>query len=106
MGYHIHHTITVSSWHPDAIEAFSAYARSIGASVSSACVSDVNGRYSCLVGPDGSKEGWEESDVGDKRRAQIKVWLRAHAPYSWFEAEHPEDSFPRVIDHDRKRVRV
>ena len=111
MGYSIHHTITVTSWNPDKLHEACAFAVSTGAQVSEPIESAINGVWSFFVAPDGSKEGWEESAAGDKRRDQIKTWLRAQAyddgstSLRWFEAAHPEDGAPRVIDHQDKRVR-
>lgn len=112
MGYFIHHTIAVTSWNPDALREARDFAVSAGAQVSEVVPSAINGIGSFVVAPDGSKEGWETSAEGDKRRGQIKTWLRAKAygdgstALKWFEVEHPEDGAPRVIDHqDRKAAK-
>lgn len=112
MGYSIHHTISVTSWNPDLLREAHAFAVSTGAPTSEIVPGKINGVASFLVAPDGSKEGWEESDAGDKRRAEIKTWLRSKAyedrstSLKWFEVAHPEDGAPRVVDHqDRKPAR-
>jgi hypothetical protein len=111
MGYFIHHTISVTSWNPDKLGEAHAFAVSTGAQVSEIVKSEINGIVSFVVAPDGSKEGWETSDLGDTRRETIKKWLRAAAyedgstALDWFEVEHPEDGAPRVIDHQDKRTR-
>jgi hypothetical protein len=38
----------------------------------------VNGSQSFLIAPDGSKEGWSNSDEGDERRAAYIEWLLAN----------------------------
>lgn len=112
MGYIVNHTISVTSSNETALRSARDFAASTGAGVSEIVTGMVNGSASFVVVPDGSKEGWEESDLGDKRREQIKLWLRARAysdgstPFKWFEVEHPEDGAPRVIDHQNKRVRT
>jgi hypothetical protein len=51
----------------------------------------MNSTRSFLVAPDGSKEGWEESDKGDQRREEFVEWLRGQAyndgsnPLAWIE---------------------
>lgn len=110
MGYTVHHTICVTSCLRSLLNKAHAAAVSSGAQVSPIVDGVVNDVASFLVAPDGSKEGWEESDVGDKRRAEIKAWLRAQAyddgsnSLSWFEVEHPEDGAPRVVDHQTRRM--
>jgi hypothetical protein len=109
MGYTIHHTISVTSRNADLLREAHSFAVSTGARVSEIVPGHVNNVASFFVAPDGSKEGWNASDNGDKERAQIKDWLLAHT-YSdgstcldWFEVEHPEDRAPRIVDHHTKR---
>jgi hypothetical protein len=51
----------------------------------------LNATRSFLVAPDGSKEGWEDSDEGDQRREEFVEWLRGQAyddgssPLAWIE---------------------
>ena len=73
MGYMRHHAIVVTSCFEPPIRhahgAALAYFYSSSASVSSILgPTRVNGYYSFFVTPDGSKEGWEESDAGDRAR--------------------------------------
>ncbi len=109
MGYIVNHTIAVTSTDAPALSAARDFAASTGAAVSLIAAGAINGSASFFVAPDGSKEGWDESAAGDKRREQIKSWLRAQAhsdgstAFAGFEVEHPEDGAPRVIDHQRRR---
>ncbi len=76
MGYMRHHAIIVSSF-DQTIEVAHARATAIfGELVTPIVESRVNRIRSFLVGPDGSKEGWDESDQGDTQRAQFVAWLR------------------------------
>jgi hypothetical protein len=87
MGYMVHHAIVVTSWDKRAIEAarakavelFSAFSLFHGEPnlVSAMHKGVVNECYSFLVAPDGSKEGWEESIVGDAAREGFVAWLEA-----------------------------
>jgi hypothetical protein len=109
MGYHIHHTITVTHYSPERLREALDFAVSTGAQTSSIVESSINGFVSFLVAPDGSKEGWDESAAGDTRRARIKAWLRAQKhsdgsnSFRWFEVAYPEDGAPRVLDHQGRK---
>lgn len=90
MGRLIHHAIVVTSISDTAIEAAHTEATRIYAQASPDPFSRpylglvtpvakvvVNSGGSFLVAPDGSKEGWEESDHGDLLRYQLTSWLDA-----------------------------
>ncbi len=78
MGYIRNHTIVVEGWgdyiekaHAGAVEIFGADR-----------VSPIMGPYmnmsqSFFIPPDGSKEYWTDSDIGDARRAAFKAWLKS-----------------------------
>ena len=77
MGYMRHHMIVVTSWdkkliweaHMKACEIFfqpSHVGNSVG--VTPIMTSPVNHYYTFFVPPDGSKEGWNDSDDGDENR--------------------------------------
>lgn len=59
-----------------------------------------NSTYSFLVVPDGSKEGWEESDAGDGRRKLFVEWLQSQAygdgssPLTWVEVVYGDELGP------------
>ena len=80
MGYTKHHAIVVSSWdekllgkaHEKAVEIF-------GKTVTNIVTSFVNTVDSFLIGPDGSKEGLNESDEGDTKRAMFIKWINLQA---------------------------
>lgn len=77
MGYMRHNAIVVTSWNTDAIEAAACRARNIGLTVIGPSSELTNGYRSLLVCPDGSKEGWSDSDQGDERRAELRNWMNA-----------------------------
>lgn len=69
MGYIRHHAIIVSSYHDKYIKPVHEKAVEIfGTEVSGIVESGINGYCSFFVAPDGSKEGWADSDKGDERR--------------------------------------
>lgn len=57
----------------------------------------VNSEQSFLVAWDGSKEGWDISNVADDARAEFVGWLRAQAyddgssPIAWVEVQYGGD---------------
>lgn len=105
MGYIRHHAIVVTSTDESRIHAAHAKALELQMSVTSVAGPVVNGHLSFLVGPDGSKEGWEDSIDGDVRRRKYKEWLNAQrfdddsTPYDWVEVSYGEYEYcaPRVL---------
>lgn len=67
-------------------------------------------RYTVTL-PDGSKEGWEHSDVGDKARDSYTDWLKAQAyedgssPLQWVEVQYGDDNGEtKIIRHSDERT--
>ena len=104
MGYIAHHAIVVTGFdmaHTDlarqaAQEAFSYVHMEylVGDLIGPA----VNGYCSFVVAPDGSKEGWDESDAGDTARAAFVAWLRTEGMVDWVEVRFGGD------DYDAARI--
>ncbi len=78
MGYIVHHAIIVNSWDKALLLKARKMAKKIFASVSSITESRL-GDYAFLIPPDGSKEGWPDSDKGDQNRATFVAWLNEQA---------------------------
>lgn len=87
MGYIRHHAIVVTGSRRDfdpelAIRRISVDdAHRAAVSAGCSCVTPVvgpgmNDTFSFLVAPDGSKEGWVDSDEGDTARDSFISWLR------------------------------
>lgn len=85
MGYMRHNAIVVTSWNSEAIEAAACRARTLGLTVLGPSAALMNGYKSMMVCPDGSKEGWENSDQGEKQRAELRDWLRERSNLEWVE---------------------
>jgi hypothetical protein len=114
MGYMRHHAIIVSDHgygehiedaHREAILAF-------GSLVSPILPKTINGVRTFLVGPDGSKEGWEPSNTGDKNRDFFTSWLSnqryedGSGPLSWVEVQYgDEDGHTSIITHSDEPAR-
>lgn len=104
MGYMRHHAIIVTSWQSDLLEAARAEAvrifesEGLGMLVSPVVPAAINGEGSFLVAPDGSKEGWADSDAGDRCRAVLTSWLRQQAyddgstSLQWVEVQFADDN--------------
>lgn len=100
MGWIRHHGIAVTTWNSGLGSKAQAKAVEIFGTLQ---VSDflgphVNGYQSFFVAPDGSKEGWAESDDGDAKRKRFIEWMKAQS-YSdgscaldWIEYEHDSDN--------------
>ena len=56
----------------------------------------VNGMVTVILAPDGSKEGWSDSDTGDRLREEFIEYLGTYnyeddsSPWDWVEVEYGE----------------
>jgi len=82
-------------------------------SVSEVVESPTNSRFSFAVFPDGSKEGWEQSNVGDAQRANLIKWLDRQryedgsSPFDWVEVQYGDDNkVTMVIAHSDEEARI
>lgn len=64
------------------------------------------GFESFFIPPDGSKEGWEDSNIGDERREEFKTWLDStryednSSPLQWVEVQfHDNDGNNIIVRH-------
>lgn len=88
MGFFMHDAILVVTW--DASYMRQAYEKALeifGDRIQSPVAVSINGFMCLTIPPDGSKEGWKESDAGDERRRRFIDWLEnAHTQglfYHW-----------------------
>lgn len=113
MGYMRHHAILVTTWDEAKANAAHDAAAALEMSVTPVMESAINGYYSFAVLPDGSKEGWSESEKGDEARAKFIEWTRAQAYedgsniFDWCEVQYGDDEDEAEIlqsgDEDNKR---
>ena len=79
MGYIRHHAIIVTSWREASVLKAHAEAERLfadtAAHVTPISPPAVNAETSFAVLPDGSKEGWGDSDKGDAAREAFKAYL-------------------------------
>lgn len=76
MGYMRHDAIVVTSFSKEYIEKAHAKAKDLELQCSEILVTEINEYYSFLIGPDGSKEGWLESDRGEEKRDDWTNWAQ------------------------------
>jgi hypothetical protein len=108
MGTMRHHGMLVTTLNEDLAKRAHAKAVELfGDLVSEMKESKVNGYMSFAVFaifPDGSKEGWGDSDEGDANRAKFKAWLQAplyedgYSPFDWVDVQYGAD------DHDTRII--
>jgi spermidine synthase len=106
MGYTRHHAIVVVGLPERVEEAHTAAVGLIGdaAPVTAVSPTVTNGLWSFAVLPDGSNDGWPESDKGDQRRDRLVEWLRKHDSCHWAEVQFADDDGRvEVTRHDREK---
>lgn len=112
MGYMRAHAIVVDSWDEGMIIKAHKQACIIFPYASPISPAASNGHRSFFIPPDGSKEGWHDSDVGDERRSKFRRWLRkqCHEDGStslrWVEVQFADDNDETIVtDSDAVRIR-
>lgn len=76
MGHIRHDAIIVTGWDSERVKRGRGMAELLGLPCSAVVKSHVNGYESFLIAPDGSKEGWLDSDRGDELRAKWCAWIK------------------------------
>jgi hypothetical protein len=110
MGYKRHNAIVVTGWNEShvksarekAVEIFGF--QSTWQIVSEIVNSPVNSYSSFFISPDGSKEGWLDSDNGNEKREAFKTWLlnakKQSMYFDWVEVQYGDDSHvTRIVSH-------
>jgi len=107
MGYMMHHSIAVSSSDDKLVKKARKKALDIfgDGMVTEILHASLNGYDSFFVGPDGSKEGWSDSNEMDSLRAMFIRWIDKQAyddgsnclrfvEFTWGEDDHEQ---PKVV---------
>lgn len=79
MGIIQHHALIVTSWDTEILSDAHRIASAATKTVTPVIAGMANKYASFAVLPDGSKEGWVDSDFGDIARERIIGWLEAQA---------------------------
>lgn len=109
MGHIRHHAIIITTW-SDEIEKVKKYLDLLPVKCSEIVLSGINDYKTILIAPDGSKEGWGESDTGDAYRSMIKKYLTSFrysdgsSPIEWCEVAYGnDDQDAAVLDSEWKK---
>ena len=104
MGYIRHNAIILTTWDDKTAEAVAAKCTSLALAFTGPHESAVNGYRTVVVLPDGSKEGWEQSDAGDLRRGELRRWTKTlryeddSSPLAWVEVAYGSDDREAVVE--------
>ena len=77
MGYMKNNAIVVTSWNGQAIDEAAIKARECGLQVLGPSTVAINMIQTLLICPDGSKEGWDESNAFDAKRDAFIKYLKS-----------------------------
>ena len=97
MGYMQHHAIIVTSWDENHLSKAWEKATQIfrTSQITPIAHSPVNDYSTFLIGPDGSKEGWDESAKGNDQRTAFIDWMAENASSTyldWAEIQYGGDN--------------
>lgn len=120
MGWITHHAIIVTGSYNHKKHIVPARAEAIKAFKATACVVSpitpkaINDTRSFFVAPDGSKEGWEESDLANVARERFIQWLDKHryedgsSSLRWVEVQYGDEGYDTRIcrDSDERARRI
>lgn len=101
MGYINDEAIIVTGHSADALSEPMRRARDLGLSCTDVAVHNINSGASFLIVPDGSKEGWSDSDRGDERRAAWIKWARETGGFRWVHVSYDDEGDCDVVSHWR-----
>ena len=93
MSHMRHRAILVSSCIRDHAVAAREKAWSIHLDPSDLHTSGVNGYFTFMVPPDGSKRDRPEADEGERLRSELIAWMQYHPDYlfEWAEVQYGDD---------------
>jgi len=105
MGYFCHNTMFLMTWNDDAAKTFRTFCEEDLTSLAFEYHKTLsNGLHCFVVFPDGSKEGWQASNLGDEAREAIKKRVQeietaiGWKTFRWFEVASPEDGPDKIVD--------
>ena len=80
MGEARHHMIVITYWKPDTLAKAWQKAQKLQLTPTTVIASAREGWLTFYITPDGSKEGWTESEVWDDRRLEFCAFLEEECP--------------------------
>ena len=112
MGYMRDNAIIVTGYYGEYIDNAHKRAKKIfGEQVSEITPEATNGARSFFVAPDGSKEGWKESNIGDENREAFVKYLEnrrysdGSSPLNLVEVQYGDDELETKIINDSDEYR-
>jgi len=106
MGYIRHKALIITMSNDLDVGKFLVAVAAIGLSdlMCEPVFSRVNARKTVMIAPDGSKEGWAESDEADEQLTKLMEWLDAQryedgsTPYAWVLVSYGSDDRNAAVD--------
>ncbi len=105
MGHAKHHAIIVTTWKEEGFRDLEFFLATLGCRHSIQDGFSINGYRSAVVWPDGSNEGWADSDEGDAIRDKLVEWLRTQCNvedgsswFEWVEVGYSSDSGTATVE--------
>ena len=108
MGYIRHDAIIVTTWQEESLAKAHKKAKDLNLAVSEIVESPTNGYVSFLIAPDGSKEGWEASKIGEESRRAWKKWVKNEKGLfvDWVHVDYGgDDPHASIIEYADKEER-
>lgn len=104
MGYMRHHALLVTTWSKDRMTDLVTFLLEEKIGHLGPHVTKVNDYHTVVIPPDGSKEGWDESDAGEEERqmvvAKIKTFTHDDGsnPFAWVLVRYGDDGGNDLIE--------
>lgn len=105
MSYMSHNAIIVTSQDTNGLQQAANKAIELGLQILGPSVPQINNVSTILICPDGSKEGWAESNAGDLKRAKFRNWLEWQhyddnsTIFEWVEIAYNNEYPPVIVDN-------
>lgn len=104
MSFVEHNAIIVTGFmEATAVTAHKMAVEIFGSSVTSIVRSQVNGYFSFMIGPDGSKTSWEEDNEGDDRR---KMYIKYLKSFAYSDGSSPVHYVEVLYSKDRSLCKI
>ena len=104
MAYIKHHSIVITALEPVFIKNLIVFCKSIDLKFIGPSKDMMNDYRTICIPPDGSKEGWEDSQIGDRKRELLKRWLKSCEKsgifFDWVEVSYSPDNKKSLIVDD------
>lgn len=109
MGYMRHHAVLVTTWSKDRMADLVAFLLEEKIGHLGPHVTKVNDYHTVVIPPDGSKEGWEESDAGEEERQMVIAKIKTFShddgsnPFDWALVRYGDDGEDDKIEDGSAR---